>query len=57
MRFPRVFTLLAGCALAACDSTDPSNAEPAAGFTAECDQLECAFESTTMARWRPPLVG
>ena len=48
MRFPGVFTLLAGCALAAaCDSTDPSNAAPAAGFTAECDELECAFESSS----------
>jgi Tol biopolymer transport system component len=48
MRFPRVFTLLAGCALAAaCDSTDPSNAAPSAGFTAECDQLECAFENSS----------
>ncbi len=48
MRFPRVFTSLVGCTLAAAsDSTDPSNAAPAAGFTADCAQLQCAFESSS----------
>jgi Tol biopolymer transport system component len=48
MRFPRVLTLVVvGTLAAACDSTDPSNAAPAAGFTVECDQLECSFESSS----------
>ncbi len=46
MRFPHVLTLVAGGALAAaCDSTDPSNAAPAAAFTVECNELECTFDN------------
>ncbi len=46
MRLSRVVPLVAAGALAAaCNGTDPSNAAPAAAFSAECSQLECTFEN------------